>query len=194
MTEGRLYYVVGASGVGKDSLLRYARERLDPGVAVVFAHRYITRRADAHENHVELTEREFDLRRRHGIFVMDWSTHGHRYGVGNEVNYWLAMGLSVVVNGSRGYLATALRDYPDTTIVWVRASAEVIAQRLARRGRETPAAADARLHHDPGPTPLQPRGAIVHLNNNGPLSAAGDALVALLSGRRAATPPEPRAA
>lgn len=77
MAEGALFYVVGASGSGKDSLLRYGRERLagDPGV--VFAHRYITRPVELHgENHVALAEPEFDARLKAGLFAMHWDSHG----------------------------------------------------------------------------------------------------------------------
>ena len=43
----RLFYLVGASGSGKDSLLGYARGKLAGAPDVLFAHRYITRPADA---------------------------------------------------------------------------------------------------------------------------------------------------
>jgi ribose 1,5-bisphosphokinase len=43
----RLFYVIGASGAGKDTLLRYARVRVGGSGGVVFAHRYITRPAAA---------------------------------------------------------------------------------------------------------------------------------------------------
>ncbi len=54
--HGRLFYVVGASGAGKDSLIEYARNALGSRDAVVFAHRYITRPPTARgENHVALS-------------------------------------------------------------------------------------------------------------------------------------------
>jgi ribose 1,5-bisphosphokinase len=56
----RLYYVVGASGAGKDSLMQYARSALAGKGAIVFAHRYITRAAQSEgENHIALTKGEF---------------------------------------------------------------------------------------------------------------------------------------
>ena len=39
---GRLIYVIGPSGSGKDSLMQYARKHC-PGNEAAFAHRYITR-------------------------------------------------------------------------------------------------------------------------------------------------------
>ncbi|OGB24807.1 MAG: hypothetical protein A3I66_02575 [Burkholderiales bacterium RIFCSPLOWO2_02_FULL_57_36] len=92
-----LIYVVGASGSGKDSLMDYGRERLADVSGVLFAHRYITRRAHAGgENHVSLSLQEFTARNKAGLFAMHWNSHGHEYGVGIEINQWLAKGITVV--------------------------------------------------------------------------------------------------
>jgi len=45
--QGRLWYVMGPSAAGKDSVLAYVRQQLPAAAGVVFAHRYITRAADA---------------------------------------------------------------------------------------------------------------------------------------------------
>ena len=50
-----LFYLMGPSGSGKDSLLRALRERLGTDHRIVIAHRYITRAADANEASVALT-------------------------------------------------------------------------------------------------------------------------------------------
>ncbi|MGZ5147587.1 MAG: phosphonate metabolism protein/1,5-bisphosphokinase (PRPP-forming) PhnN, partial [Burkholderiales bacterium] len=113
MLRGRLFYVVGASGVGKDTLMQYARDTLHDEHAVLFAHRYITRPAGAGgENHVALTAQEFEVRKRHGLFAMTWQSHGLHYAIGIEIDIWLAKGLTVVVNGSRAYISAARRRYP----------------------------------------------------------------------------------
>ena len=68
--EGSLVYVMGPSGAGKDSVLGRARSLLPPAAPVVFAHRYITRPAEAGgENHVALTRDEFATRRACGLFA-----------------------------------------------------------------------------------------------------------------------------
>lgn len=55
---GKLIWLVGASGSGKDSLLAALRQREHPQLLV--AHRYITRSPNAGgENHIALSEREF---------------------------------------------------------------------------------------------------------------------------------------
>ena len=69
---------------------------------IAFAHRYITRPADAGgENHVALSRAEFALRRAHGLFAFHWQAHGNDYGIGREIQAWRAAGLTVVVSGSR---------------------------------------------------------------------------------------------
>ena len=107
--SGVLLYVIGASGSGKDSLINYARESLEQNFRVVFAHRYITRPQDAGgENHVALSEAEFDSRLAQKLIPLHWRSHGLRYGIGCELNQWLAKGLTVILNGSRGYLSEAI--------------------------------------------------------------------------------------
>ena len=81
-----LYYVIGPSGAGKDSVLGWLRTHLPADGRVLFAHRYITRPATAGgENHVELSVAEFALRRDAGLFCLHWASHGLHYGVGREV-------------------------------------------------------------------------------------------------------------
>lgn len=55
---GKLIWLMGASGSGKDSLLTELRQREQTQLLV--AHRYITRDASAgSENHIALSEQEF---------------------------------------------------------------------------------------------------------------------------------------
>ncbi len=176
----RLFYVIGPSGAGKDSLIDYARGRLD-GRPVAFAHRYVTRPATAGgENHVALTEGEFAAREATGCFAMTWGSHGLHYGLGTEIRFWMDRGLTVVVNGSRGYLPTAAKDFPDLVPVLIRVAPDVLEGRLRARGRETEDDIAERLRRAAAFDVRHP--ALVVIDNNGPLEEAGDRLVALLSG------------
>ena len=135
---GKLFYVVGASGVGKDSLMNYARNNIGGNRKVIFAHRYITRDAFAGgENHVALTKEEFAMRKNAGLFALDWESHNQCYGIGTEINTWLQLGFNVVVNGSRQYLPQAKLKYPGMADVLIVADPAIIAQRLAARNRES---------------------------------------------------------
>lgn len=178
MQRGRLVYVVGPSGAGKDSIIRYARQTLDADHGVVFAHRYITRPVTARgENHVALSPPEFALRKRLGLFALDWEIHGVSYGVGVELDAWLAQSLTVVVNGSRQYVPAARERYPRLDLVWVTAHPEQLAARLRERGRESPAQIEARLARNQA-LPLPQKA--VQIQNDGTIEDAGNRFVALL--------------
>lgn len=143
MDEGRLIYVMGASGVGKDSLLReLARRRPD----ALVVHRYITRASGGAENCIELSREAFHWRREQGLFCLSWRAHGLDYGVGIEIEAWLAAGHTVVLNGSRRALVAARERFGAALVpLLVVADAEVLRRRLNARGRETPAEIEARL-------------------------------------------------
>jgi len=146
MIMANLYYIIGASGSGKDSLIQYIRENIPDEAPVVFAHRYITRRADAGgENHVALRIQEFLLRDQHECFAMKWYSHDTYYGVGVEVNKWLDQGLDVIVNGSREYLTEASQRYSNLVPILISVDREVLHDRLIARGRETDEQINKRL-------------------------------------------------
>lgn len=177
--KGRLVYVMGPSGAGKDTLLTFARHRLS-AARVLFAHRYITRAADAGgENHICLSHDEFDMRAELGLFALQWSSHGLRYGVGIEIEAWMSRGFTVVVNGSRAYAPEAIARYPTLTAVQIDAHPDVLAARLAARGRETLDEARARLARR---VPLALGSDIVlkTIDNSGALEQAGNALLDVL--------------
>lgn len=174
-----LIYVMGASGSGKDSLISYGRERLADIPGVQFAHRYITRSAHAGgENHVWLSTKEFDARNQAGLFAMHWKSHGHDYGIGIEIDQWLAKGITVVVNGSREYLDAARQSYPEILPVWIEVAPEILRERLQLRGRESASDIAARLLRHQNMSQCGRDGIII--SNNGLLAEAGEALVAVI--------------
>ena len=175
-----LFYLIGPSGAGKDSLIAHTRTHLAGCPPLIFAHRYITRRADrGGENHVALSEREFRCRREQGCFSLCWQSHGFWYGLGREIDLWLDRGLHVVVNGSRGALGEAAQVYPKLRPVLIRATPEAIAERLRRRGRESPKQIEERLARTRSlGEPQHPR--LVVIDNDGPLEVAGLTLMRLL--------------
>lgn len=126
--------------------MSYARKSLAQSSNVVFAHRYITRPHDAGgENHVALSEAEFDSRLAKKLFPLHWNSHGMSYGIGCEINQWLAKGLTVIMNGSRAYLTHASRNYPELIPVLIEVSPEVLRTRLNARGRENDSEIESRL-------------------------------------------------
>ncbi|NEM65460.1 ribose 1,5-bisphosphokinase, partial [Escherichia coli] len=67
--SGKLIWLVGASGSGKDSLLAALRQRENTQLLV--AHRYITRPFNAgSENHIALSKQEFFNRAERQLFAL----------------------------------------------------------------------------------------------------------------------------
>ena len=181
-TRGRLIYVVGPSGAGKDSIIDWARERMLDGSGPRFARRAITRTpVDGGERHLPLTRRQFEVRRARGDYAMVWEANGHLYGIGAEIRDWLVDGFTVVVNGSREYLPQALRDFPGMEVVHVTAPESLLRARLLGRGREGARLIQERL--DRG-SRFQVGGPAVrrHLVNDGDVASAGRQLLEYLQG------------
>lgn len=142
---GRLIFLVGPSGSGKDSLIDASREQLAVA-GVEIARRVITRSAEAKGEAAQgVTPEQFDTLRAQGAFAMHWRANGLDYGIPRQVDQWLAAGRAVLVNGSRAYLPEARQRYPDLLAVLVEVKPEVLRQRLLARGRETTEEVEQRL-------------------------------------------------
>ncbi len=185
LVNAPLFYVMGPSGAGKDSVLARARALLPADTSVVFAHRYITRPPEASgENHVALSAAEFAMRRAHGLFAFHWQAHGNHYGIGREIHAWRKAGLTVVVSGSREHFQDVAGVDPDTYPVLITAPAELLRDRLAARGREDEAAAARRLERGDAYDVHDPR--LITITNDGPLDDAAQTLVTALATFRSA--------
>jgi phosphonate metabolism protein PhnN/1,5-bisphosphokinase (PRPP-forming) len=182
-TRGWLVLVVGPSGAGKDTLMRAAAERLVEDHSIVFARRIVTR-LDPHpgEDSIPMTEAAFAETARSGGFLIHWAAHGLHYGIDSTVLHNLASGRTVVVNVSRTMIGAAEAAWPLTVVVHITASRDVLAARIAARGRETVEDAAARLSRDP---PLSVgRSPVIEIQNDGAIATGADRLVgALLSFR-----------
>jgi len=175
----QLFYIVGASGAGKDSLMEYARLRINGSSPVLFAHRYISRPPkEGNENHLYVSPEEFRLRRDKGLFALHWVSHGLYYGIGKEIDNWMENGFHVVVNGSRQYLPVAVECYPALVTIVIEADPDVIRHRLISRGREPAQDIEKRLQRQPDQ--WNSGAGRISIYNNGPLEEGGNALVAAL--------------
>lgn len=181
MNSGRLYYVMGPSGAGKDNVLDWVRDN-SPSYAVVCAHRYITQPAQpSGEPHLALSAEEFERRERRGLFALTWQAHGLRCGLGKEIEHWLRQGVNVLVNGSREAFPLARARFSDMVPVLITASRESIARRLMARGGETAEQIEERLaRHDHYVVP----GDALTIINEGSLPEAGAALLTAICRRK----------
>ena len=151
---GMFVCVVGPSGAGKDTLLRFARETLTGAPGFRFPRRSVTRPASAHEDHARLSEDDYAQGLREGRFALAWRAHGLGYAIDDTVLTALTAGDLVVCNVSREAVAAARRNFPRIAIVLVTASESELARRLAARGRETSADIDEKA--GPQPHALRP--------------------------------------
>ncbi|WP_297108805.1 phosphonate metabolism protein/1,5-bisphosphokinase (PRPP-forming) PhnN [uncultured Devosia sp.] len=174
--SGIFVAVVGASGVGKDSLIGFARERLVDDVSVV--RRVVTRPPDGDsEDHVSLTPDAFAAADQAGHFALSWQAHGLQYGLPITLEADLAAGRLVIANLSRAALPRLLARYPTALVVEVTAVPEIIAQRLTSRGREAEEEIRRRMNRSVD-HPLPPSS--IRIDNSGDLAVAGTRFTALL--------------
>ncbi|MES2666933.1 MAG: phosphonate metabolism protein/1,5-bisphosphokinase (PRPP-forming) PhnN [Pseudomonadota bacterium] len=177
---GRLFVVVGPSGVGKDTLLAGAT-RADP--ALHWARRVITRPSAAGDEPFEGVSRpEFSARLAAGAFALHWEAHGLSYAVPATELAPMAHGRTVLLNGSRAALAGALAAFPDLTVIRVSAPPAVLADRLAQRGRESRDEIAARLNRAGHDLPGTAR--VIDLHNSGTPAEGIAALLQVLSANR----------
>lgn len=178
--NGRLVYIVGPSGAGKDSVIEWARAHLPPDDPVRFARRTITRMPqEGGEQHLGVSEATFGQWLHEGRFALHWEANGHRYGVGQEIRHWLEQGMTVVVNGSRAHLPCAIDAFPDMIAVHIGAPPVVIEERLRRRGRENAEEVRARMTRSQALAGSDARYAL-RINNDGSLPRAGARLLELI--------------
>jgi phosphonate metabolism protein PhnN/1,5-bisphosphokinase (PRPP-forming) len=186
MADGRrLILVVGASGAGKDSLIRGAQAVLAGREDVIFPRRVITRPADASgtEDHEPCDAAAFQRRLAAGEFALHWTANGLSYGVPLHMERDLVAGRAVVVNVSRGIVAAAGQRYPGLCVCVVSASAAVRAARLRQRGREAGEDVAARLQRADA-FDITAR-EIREIRNDGPLATGVRALVDVILTRLA---------
>lgn len=180
--KGCLIFVVGPSGVGKDSLLAHAKSRLANNPHFRFVRRHITRPLTAgHEDHHALSGDDFATRLAGGHFALHWDSHGLRYGIDREIDSWLSAGHTVVINGSRAHMPVARERYAALRVIAVSADPETLARRLAQRRRESIDEIRARLAHQPTLPDGLP---VIEIANNGSLETAAEAFVNALNAHR----------
>ena len=174
--SGTFVAVVGSSGVGKDTIMAYARARL--GDELVQVRRVVTRDADGgSEDHDSMSVEQFEAAEAKGHFALAWSAHGLRYGLPVTLEDDLANGRVVLANLSRSVIPQLIERYPTALVVEITADRDVIAARLANRGREDAAEIRERLDRS---VPVRLPSRTVRIDNSGPREIAGERLVAVL--------------
>lgn len=180
VAAGTMVVVVGPSGAGKDSVMSYAARHFAGEPRLEFVRRVITRPADAGgEVHEAIDVAGFRERAAVGAFAVSWDAHGLCYGIPRETHDQLAGGVTLIANGSRSALPDFAGAYPRLKVVLITARPEILAARLAARGRESAEAIARRL--DRAVPEIVVAADTVVIDNSGPLEEAGEAFVSLLA-------------
>ena len=181
--RGSLVLLVGPSGSGKDSLLAYAREKLLDDPRILFVRRCITRKdGDPSEDHESISVAEFQKAELQGRFVISWGAHGLYYGLPVSLLDHIAAGGVAIANGSRKTIPMLKEQFPQLRVINLTVAPDILARRLAQRGRESAEEIERRLARtaELSTDPLF-GDETTHLDNSGPLDIAGDALVTMVT-------------
>jgi ribose 1,5-bisphosphokinase len=144
--DGVLIVVVGPSGAGKDRLIDHARRKLSNNPSVLFVRRVVTRTSPAvAEDHDCLSPEQFSAAQAAGQFAVCWEAHGLRYGIPSSVRGHLERGGVALINGSRAALPAICSAFGRVLVIHITAPPDVLARRLAKRGRESMAEMKGRL-------------------------------------------------
>lgn len=180
--SGRLIYVIGPSGAGKDTVLQGVQSRL--GNCIHIAPRVITRPCQPDETHtVGVSHAQFRALEAEGHFALAWRANNLAYGISHDIRQWLSSGLDVLVNGSRAYLNHARLQFPDLYPVLLQVQPDELRLRLQKRGRETIEQINGRMQRNASlqTLPHSHRGnPVIIIDNSGPVEHAVDALCQVL--------------
>jgi ribose 1,5-bisphosphokinase len=177
---GRLIAVVGPSGVGKDSVM----QALAQTGGFTCQRRVITRDPEAGGEDYEAVDLpQFEQMEAAGDFALSWRAHGLAYGVPVSVHDTLAAGQDVLVNLSRGVLQQAQARFVRFQVLLLSAPVQVLATRLAGRGRESADEVARRLARAEF---TLPEGLpVLKVSNDGPLDQTVMRIQAALQAERA---------
>ncbi|WP_176037447.1 phosphonate metabolism protein/1,5-bisphosphokinase (PRPP-forming) PhnN [Brucella tritici] len=176
MPKGCFVAVVGPSGAGKDTIMDAARAALADDTRFHFVRRIITRpQMPGTEDHDSLDEAAFAKSADEGAFALHWQAHGLSYGLPKSLEDEIADGIVVVANVSRRVLGDIRRLYTSRSVVVITARPDVLAERLASRGRESREEIALRLARevsfDDGAAD------VVTIDNSGNVNASTDAFL-----------------
>lgn len=174
---GRLFTIVGPSGVGKDTILDAALAQ-SPQIRKI--KRVITRSETAGGEVINgVTRQEFERQRAENRFAVTWHAHGLAYGIPHIVDDLLAANMDVVFNGSRKAMADIVARFPNVIVLSITADEQTLRERLIARGRETTEQIKSRLAR--AQTPLPDGLRVIEIDNSGDLAKPVQKLVAVFN-------------
>lgn len=158
----RVLFVVGASGVGKNSLMEGLAKK---DANVKLAPRLVTSQRPDGSGDQQVNEellREMQLA---GKIFLSWRAHDITYAVPNDFED-CAINDILLINGARRALPGLMAKYPHSLVVHITAPREERARRLAARGREDASSIAKRLEDLSWEPELVPERQFAEINND----------------------------
>lgn len=127
----KIILIVGASGVGKDTLIKEAKKDLKKEFN--FVRRYITRKPDKSEKNYFLENSAFELLKENDFFISSWNAHENFYGISqnsikNKTN---------IISISRSKIEDFEKNFKDVYVINITLNEKDLKKRLIKRGRES---------------------------------------------------------
>lgn len=169
----KIILIVGPSGAGKDTLLRYAnitfKDKLN------FVKRYITRQADLNESNYFIDEDAFKVLEDNNYFASHWSAHGNFYGIPKK---FIVNGMNII-SISRSRIKDFESQYGDVYTINITISKEQLKQRLLSRARESEEEIEKRLSRNYEKIEAKN---LIEFDNSGSLEESKNKFIKLLEG------------
>ncbi len=124
----QIVLIVGASGVGKDTLLKNLQNKIE----VNFVKRYITREPDANEHNYYIDNEAFDRLKENDFFISTWEAHKNKYAIAKNQ---IKDGLNII-SISRGVIKDFENYFDNVITIEITLPQNILYERLKNRGRE----------------------------------------------------------
>jgi phosphonate metabolism protein PhnN/1,5-bisphosphokinase (PRPP-forming) len=136
----KIILIVGASGVGKDSLIKELKNEFEEKIN--FVTRCITRVPDKNENNYYFNSHAFNILKEQNFFVSTWQAHQNLYGISRDC---VKDGVNII-SISRGNINDFEKEYEEVYTINITLSKEELLKRLIKRGRENSEEIEKRLN------------------------------------------------
>lgn len=174
----KLALIVGASGTGKDTLLRKAASHFQHNDHIVFMQRFITRAPDDNEHNYYVDAMAFSILKEHDFFTSTWQAHNNIYGIARHHLEQLPEDGLAIASISRTVISDFEKKFQNVFTIQVQVHPDRLRDRLVLRKREDNAAIKKRLQR--ADLPVQANNLIL-FDNSAPLSSTAPLFIDLLS-------------
>ncbi|KFL35194.1 MULTISPECIES: AAA family ATPase [unclassified Sulfurospirillum] len=166
----KIVLIVGASGVGKDTLLKAVKNEIKAN----FVKRYITREPDTNESNFYLDKEAFENLEKSDYFVSVWKAHNNYYAIAKS---HIKEGLNII-SISREAIKDFENSFDDVTTIEIGIPKEMLYARLKNRGRENEEAILKRIERYGQKIEAKN---LIYFDNSRPLEESKKAFLALLN-------------